>query len=159
MLSQRSRTALRFVSGLSSSFQPGQYNLHVARLTNLIHVRQSSAVAIRAHAYPQISPRVPFRGLSRNTVSSLRYLSITPHTGQKEVEQNKGLKQGTSPDATDDHVQDYRKTEKAEAAKVVDLSARLKDRSSKSERGEIIRLLKLAGREWRAISGMFPQFI
>lgn len=46
----------------------------------------------------------------------------------------------------------FKRTEKGEAAREVDLSARLKDRSA-SEKGEVIRLLRLAGREWRTLTG------
>lgn len=54
----------------------------------------------------------------------------------------------------DDTSLEYKRTEKGEAAKEVDLSARLKDRSSQTEKGEVIRLLKLAAREWRTLSGI-----
>ena len=56
-------------------------------------------------------------------------------------------------EAADEAPLEYKRTEKGEAAKAVDLSARLKDRSSRNEKGEVIRLLKLAGREWRTLSG------
>jgi hypothetical protein len=63
------------------------------------------------------------------------------------VEQTKSLDLEENPDL------EYKRTEKAEAAKAVDLSARLQDRSSAAEKGEVIRLLKLAGREWKTLSG------
>jgi hypothetical protein len=48
----------------------------------------------------------------------------------------------------------FERTEKGEAAREVDLSARLKERSSSSEKGEVIRLLRLAAREWRTLTGL-----
>jgi hypothetical protein len=54
----------------------------------------------------------------------------------------------------EDHTLEFKRTEKGEAAKEVDLSARLKDRSSQAEKGEVIRLLRFASREWRTLGRM-----
>jgi ATP-binding cassette, subfamily B (MDR/TAP), member 10 len=56
----------------------------------------------------------------------------------------------------DDLSLDFERTEKAKAAIEVDLSARLKERNAQAEKGEIIRLLRLAAREWRTLSRTPP---
>jgi hypothetical protein len=69
------------------------------------------------------------------------------------VEQIKSFDLEETPDLEENPGLEYKRTEKAEAAKSVDLSARLQDRNAAAEKGEVIRLLKLAGREWRTLSG------
>jgi hypothetical protein len=61
----------------------------------------------------------------------------------------------SKPNPTEDISLEFKRTEKGEAAKEVDLSARLKDRSSQNDKGEVLRLLRLAGREWRTLIGTF----
>lgn len=87
---------------------------------------------------------------------AFRKMSTTP-VKCKEAAQVNTLNDQPTDLAKRDNPEDitlgFKRTEKGEAAREVDLSARLKDRSA-SEKGEVIRLLRLAGREWRTLTGI-----
>ena len=152
MLLQRSRTVLRLVSGLPSPFNSARYGLYLGPLKYQVHVRQSSATAITPFPPLGVSRGLPLRALTGLHVNSTR-LSSTTHVLRKDAQPKEPESKADASNPAEEAPLEYKRTEKGEAAKAVDLSARLKDRSSQREKGEVIRLLKLAGREWRTLSG------
>jgi hypothetical protein len=153
MLFQGSRTVLRSVSGLPLPFKPPRYGLNIGPIKCQIHVRLRRATSITpliGIRGPQITLRRPLNGITYNSV---RYLSTTRVIRKDSQINESASKPEESRSDTDEASLEYKRTEKGEAAKEVDLSARLKDRRSETEKGEVIRLLKLAAREWRTLSG------
>jgi len=154
MLVQKSRIVLRAVSGLPVPVKPPQYGSFLALFKSQVRVRQWSTTTIIPFAYAPITPKLPPRIIDGIGLRSTRCFSTTrvlkqeanaTESTSKPLEQSKPLTPEETPF-------EFKRTEKGEAAKAVDLSARLKDRSSQSEKGEVTRLLKLAGREWRALT-------
>ena len=154
MLAQRSRTVLRSVSGLPSPFKPVQAGVYLAPLNPPVHVRQWSAKAIHLQSPLQRPLSAELRSLNRWTFISTRSFSSTRIARKEDPPAPKSNTPGQSPkpaEIPDETAYEFKRTEKGEAAKAVDLSARLKDRSQ--EKGEVTRLLKLAAREWRTLGG------
>ena len=153
MLLQRSRVVLQSVSGLPSPFKSAQYGLDLWHIRNQFQMRQRSASTIPPYPIPQTYRGLFFPGLKTGFSShSIRYLS-TNRVIRKDsrVNEPEGARETIKRDQNETPLE-YKRTEKGEAAKEVDLSARLKERSSPTEKGEVIRLLKLASREWRTLS-------
>ena len=108
-----------------------------------------------------LSPRVVFKHvyiIQHSTLASGRLRSFSS-TGisRKEAAEANSPNDNTvalsSRDNPEELTLGFERTEKGEAAREVDLSARLRDRGSRSEKGEVFRLLRLAAREWRTLSG------
>jgi len=144
MLVQRSRTVLRSVSGLP--FKPVVPSVH---LLPPFHLRQSSAQTIHLQSpLPRPFTHVESTLVNRWTFLSKRSFSSARTTRKDAAPQTPASSKAQVPE---EPAVEFKRTEKGEAAKAVDLSARLKDRTQ--EKGEVIRLLKLAAREWRTLSG------
>ena len=157
MLVQRSRTLLRSVSGLPSPFKPVQAGVYLAPLNPQAHVRPWSARAIHLQSLLQNQSNVELRQLNTWVFLSTRSFSSTRIAHKEDPPAPKtSLPEPSSKPATvpEETAYEFKRTEKGEAAKAVDLSARLKDRSQ--EKGEVTRLLKLAAREWRTLGGTSP---
>jgi hypothetical protein len=152
MLLQRSRAVLRSVPGLSSPFKPTRCGLYFGPLKYQVQGRELSGTAITPFSHLWVSRELRLRIITGLHVNSTRLLSTT-HARRKDAQPKDPKANAEASEATDEAPLEYKRTEKGEAAKAVDLSARLKDRISQNEKGEVIRLLKLAGREWRSLSG------
>ena len=152
MLLQRSRTVLRSAPGLPSPFKPAQCGLYFGPLKYQVRGRELSATAITPFPHLWASRGLRLRILTGLHVNSTRLLSTT-YVRRKDAQPKEPKTKADASEAADEAPLEYKRTEKGEAAKAVDLSARLKDKISQNEKGEVIRLLKLAGREWRTLSG------
>jgi hypothetical protein len=153
MLSPGSRVVYRTFFGASSPLRGPQSSRYLGPLRRQLHVQQwterpavpntRSILSLRTSNWSPLGPYFSFRSVS--TTGILRK--------DVEVVRNDGKTDGPREEILDNTTLEFERTEKGEAAKEVDLSARLKDRSSQSEKGEVIRLLKLAAREWKTLSG------
>lgn len=151
---------LRSVSGLPSPFLPIQAGVRLVPLNAPIHLRQCSARPIHLQSLLARSPtNVELTPSDRWTFISTRSFSSTRITRQDATPTPKSAAPEPSAkpaELPEEAALEFTRTEKGEAAKAVDLSARLKDRSQ--EKGEVIRLLKLAAREWRTLTGTSPLY-
>ena len=149
MLLPRSHGVLRSISGVPVSFRhPLSRNSLFPNVR--IHGRPLSALACRPpHGRPSLlfhdscCSRTFQRPILRGILFTRGIRQKKPINNQNEVS-SKSVRV-EEPDL------EYKRTDKAEAAKAVDLSARLKDRNAATEKGEVLRLLKLAGREWKTL--------
>jgi hypothetical protein len=153
MLLPRSHAILRSISrgpGLSRPLRPPvSLLLPSAR----VHVRPLSALpsSPSIHHRPSVFLNVTCSTTFQRNL--YRGFSVTRVIRQDNPPDRKGeIASNKSLDVEQDPNLEYRRTDKAEAAKSVDLSARLKDRNAPGEKGEVLRLLKLAAREWRSLS-------
>jgi hypothetical protein len=153
MLVPRSHAILRSVLGVPVLSRQPRAALNVDLSTARAHVRFLSALPCRLPIQPH--PSVLFRnhGLRGLQRQILRGFSSTCVVRQEKPEGNQSVGQTKSLVLEENPDLEYKRTEKAEAAKAVDLSARLQDRNTPTEKGEVIRLLKLASREWKTLSG------
>ena len=162
MLSQGPRTAWKAFPAVARAFGVSQSTRrYLGPLKGQVQLRQlwnTNSIV------PQISRQSVFR-VSLNSVSRIensvvRNLSSTrillkETATPKEVD---AVTELAKPNPVEEISLEFKRTEKGEAAKEVDLSARLKDRSSQNDKGEVFRLLRLAGREWRTLSGTSSPF-
>jgi hypothetical protein len=154
MLVPRSHAVLRSVLGVPVRSRHPRAALNIDLFTARPHVRFLSALSCRLPIQQHPSVLVRSHGLRGLQRQILRGFSSTCVLRQEKPESNQSVGQSKPLDLEENPDLEYKRTEKAEAAKSVDLSARLQDRSTPSEKGEVIRLLKLAGREWKTLSGI-----
>lgn len=156
MLEQSYRTASSVAFRLTTSFKNSPSRRLLPTFPSSVHVRLRSATAIAPLFHPQTSRNVPIRTLIRPAFFALRSLS-TSEAPQRDARSGSSVVTSNEisqpPETADESALEFKRTEKGEAAKSVDLTARLKDRSVQPEKGEVIRLLKLAAREWRTLGG------
>src|SRR5579862_4823327 len=163
MLTRTARVGLRPLTGLAFPYKGSLsvLNLVCTPLSRPWQARQWSGQAL-AVLHPQYDQNT-IENLRRIrkyilTPTMLRNFSTTP-IRQKEATEVSSPEDTTTDLSKRDNPEDitlgFERTEKGEAAREVDLSARLKDRSPQSEKGEVWRLLRLAGREWRTLTGFF----
>jgi hypothetical protein len=143
----------RTLAGASSSIRGVLSRRYLGPLGRQVHVQQWSGRLVVPNT-PSIMSLETSNGLPLGQYFSFRSVSTT-HILRKDVEvvRNDGKANVPREEIADETTLEFERTEKGEAAKEVDLSARLKDRSTQSEKGEVIRLLKLAAREWKTLSG------
>jgi hypothetical protein len=159
MLSQGPRTAWRAFPGITSPAKALQHVQYLGAHRGSVHVWYTSATPIAGlgslNCHLRLPPKFPLgiHGISLRCISTNRILrkedQVTPKEGNPTAAVSK-----SEIETADEFSLEFERTEKGEAAREVDLSARLKDRSTQSDKGEVIRLLKLAGREWRTLSGI-----
>jgi hypothetical protein len=160
MLSQGLKTAWRTFPVVVSPAKGPQLAHFLGPLRHPSHVRhlcmspRPIALQITPNYRWKLSPKyplgihaIPFRSLSTTRVLQ-KEAQVTPQQGIST--------HASEGESADEVSLEFKRTKKGEAAREVDLSARLKDRSTQSDKGEVIRLLKLAGREWRTLSGKHP---
>src|SRR5436305_12619342 len=154
MLSQGPRTAWRALPACSRALNGGQAVRYLGPLRGQAQLRQWSTISIVPRLHRQSVFRVTWNNIPSTETSTFRNLTTT-RTLNKELTTPKDnpVTQVSNPNLAEEISLEFKRTEKAEAAKEVDLSARLKDRSSETDKGETIRLLRLAGREWKTLSG------
>jgi len=158
MLSPGYRTAFRALPGVVGSVKGAQSSLLSRSLGRYVHVRQSGArrltslIPSRTTSIEPPKPPAYVQGTIIRNLSTTRFLRKDAETWPSTPKS----KDIIPPEAQDESGLEFKRTEKGEAAKEVDLSARLKDRNTQTEKGEVIRLLKLAGREWRTLSRTHP---
>jgi hypothetical protein len=156
MLLQGPRIVWKTVPAVARAFGGSQSSRYLGPLRGQVQLRQWSTKAIAPQINRQSVFRVTLSSMSRIEVLESRKLSTTRML-RKEVAAPKEdvASELSKPNPTEDISLEFKRTEKGEAAKEVDLSARLKDRSSQNDKGEVLRLLRLAGREWRTLIGTF----
>ena len=155
MLRQTSHRTFRAVSGLISPVKSIPFSPLFGTVHQYAHVRLYSVTAMSPLLGAQISRQVSIRALNESGSFGLRAFSTVRTLRKDDQGGTFGVKSAevNRPEGSDYSTLEFKRTEKGEAAKAVDLSARLKERSPQPEKGEVIRLLKLAGREWRILSG------
>jgi len=151
MFLPRSHGVLRSISGVPIPLRSPRLPLNILLPDVRVHVRPLSALACPRLVYHR--PSLPFLNSCSPTFQRhlLRAFSSTRAIRQKKHNNSHNEVPSRSLEVEEPDL-DYKRTDKAEAAKAVDLSARLKDRTTATERGEVLRLLKLAGREWKTLS-------
>jgi hypothetical protein len=156
MLSQGPRTAWKVFPAVARAFGVSQSTRrYLGPLKGQVQLRQLwSTNSIVSQISRQSVFRVSLISVSRIENSAVRNLSTTRILlKQSATPKEDAVTELTKPNPAEEISLEFKRTEKGEAAKEVDLSARLKDRSSQNDKGEVIRLLRLASREWRALSG------
>lgn len=158
MLFLRSHSVLRSISG--APILPRRPRPALNILLPNARVHRQSLGAIQCSVSIHHRPSALLYGRSSTTFQRhlLRASSVTGTARQAGPSASNGQQRSKSKDLEDDPPLEYKTTHKAEAAKSVDLSARLKDRNAPNEKGEVTRLLKLAGREWKPLSRKHPRF-
>ena len=156
MLLTRPQTKFRSLSTAISSATGVQSSLYLRPFQGYVHVRQWSTKRITFSPYSQISGN-----LSPSVLKTIPFVALQNFSTTRSFQQdsainssNRKLRPTSNSKRLEETQLEFQRTIKGEAARAVDLSARLKDRSTQAEKGEVIRLLKLAGREWRALSGI-----
>ena len=157
MLSTTTRVGLRAFSALKVPVRNAPLRSQLEIFNPVIQTRQWSAMPISARICTQLSENTFPRTLTVLQQSSTRILS-TARIVRQEATAAKDSKTVPS-ESLEESSLEFKPTLKGEAAKAVDLSARLKDRSPQGEKGETLRLLKLAAREWRMLTGNLFQLI
>lgn len=158
MLSQGQKVAWRAFPVVSSPVKGPLLGLYLGPLIRPSHVRNlcMSPRAIALQTTPiclwKPSPKSPL-GIHTIRFRNLSSTKVLRKEAQVTSEESKGAT--TKTEGADEFSLEFKRTEKGEAAREVDLSARLKDRSAQSDKGEVVRLLKLAGREWRTLGGTY----
>jgi hypothetical protein len=148
-----SRTVYRAVVGVPLPIRSTQFGRYLGRLQGQLRARQWSTKLGVSGTSPPLSWKAS-SVFPPSLSFSIRGLSTT-RIRRKDDTAGGNVKPDVPRDETADNTAlEFQRTKKGEAAKEVDLSARLKDRSTQAEKGEVIRLLKLAAREWRTLSGM-----
>lgn len=154
MLSQGPRTAWKAVPACSRALNASRSGRYLGPLRGQVQLRQWSTKAIAPQMHRQSILRVTLNTVPRIETTALRNLTTTRILNKDSpVPKDTPVTELSNPNPADEISLEFKRTEKGEAAKEVDLSARLKDRSSQTDKGETIRLLRLAGREWRTLSG------
>jgi hypothetical protein len=159
MLSQGPRTAWRAFPTVTSPVKALRHVQYLGPQRGSLHVRYMSATPIAQLAalncHLRLPPKFPvgIHGISLRCISTNRILRKEDQATSKEGSPAAQVSK-SEIEATDEFSFEFKRTEKGEAAREVDLSARLKDRSTQSDKGEVVRLLKLAGREWRTLGGI-----
>jgi hypothetical protein len=154
-----SRTPLGFAkvaSGISLSAKPSQFTRYGVRLNHQVQMRQRSAWGIVPSSRLEISLNARigvFNSQQRGVVRLFSSSRAVLDGSAKSFSTSKKKSQESLSTNPDDVDVQFKKTEKAEAAKAVDLSARLKERNAGTETGEVFRLLRLAAREWKQLGG------
>jgi len=150
MLLPRSHGVLRSISGVPVSRRHLPLPLSSLLPNVRVHLRPLSALACPRPVHGRSS--LLFHDSCSRTFQRpiLHGFLFTRGIRQKKPNNNQNDVPSKSL-AVEEPDLEYKRTDKAEAAKAVDLSARLKDRNAATEKGEVLRLLKLAGREWKTL--------